>query len=333
MSELVEALKYKEEGNEAFKNGNWDSAAKLYTKAINLEKSESKDLAVFLKNRAAAYLKLNKFEEAVNDCDKSLEIVPNDPKALFRRCQALESLERYEEAYRDATQIFKDDPNNKSIQPVLERLYRVVQERMRQNAQTSTKIESMTKIAFDLTADKEKRETAMNNLLVLARENAGSSMMIQSPVVQQIKKLLKVEKNRDIYITGVRIIGELCKHSVDKTKAVMKDVGIPWFLEILDSDCEKQVNAAQYCIQQILNIFSGMDNKPDTKPDQELVKKHKKDIDMVLTCLVYSINNRVITGLARDAIIELLTKNIHYNALNWAEQLVDIGGKNNNKSR
>jgi tetratricopeptide (TPR) repeat protein len=325
-TEQAEAVKFKEEGNDAFKNGNWDSAAKLYTKAINLQKTEDKDLATFLKNRAAAYLKLKNYDAAVSDCDKSLEIVPHDPKALYRRCQALECLERYEEAYRDATQIFKDDPNNKMIQPVLERLHRIVQERSRQNAQTSTKIESMTKIAFDLTADKEKRETAMNNLLVLARENAGSSMMINSPIVQQIRKLLKVEKNRELYITGVRIIGELCKHDVDKTRAVMKDVGIPWFLEILDSTCPNQVNAAQYCIQQILNIFSGMDNKPDTKPDKELCTKHKKDIDMILTCLVYSINNRVISGLARDAIIELLIRNIHYTTLSWAEQLVDAGG-------
>ncbi|RZC39591.1 UNC45-central and/or TPR 11 domain containing protein [Asbolus verrucosus] len=325
-TELDAALKFKGEGNEAFKNGDWDSAAKLYTKAINSLKGESKELAVFFKNRAAAYLKLNKHEPALNDCNRSLEIVPNDPKALFRRCQALESLERYEEAYRDATQIFKDDPNNKFIQPVLERLHKVVQERVKQNAQTSTKIESMSKFAFDLTVDTEKRETAMNNLMVLARENAGSAMIIASPVVQQIKKLLKVEKNRGIYITGIRIIGELCKHNADKTKAVMRDVGIPWFLEILDSKCEKQVNAAQYCIQQILNIFSGMDNKPDTKPDKELCEKYKKDIDMILTCLVFSINNRMITGLARDAIMELLMKNIHYTALNWAEQLVDIGG-------
>ncbi|KAJ3651039.1 hypothetical protein Zmor_017102 [Zophobas morio] len=326
MPETSESLRRKEEGNEAFKNGDWDSAVELYTEAIEVHHGENTDLAVFYKNRAAAYLKLEKYKEAIRDCDRSLEIVKNDPKALFRRCQALESLERYEEAYRDATQIFKDDPNNKAMQGVLERLHKVVQDRVKQNAQTSTKLESMVKIAFDLEADIEKRETAMKNLMVLARENAGSSLMIKSPVVQQIKKLLKVEKNREIYITGVRIIGELCKHDVDKTRAVMRDVGIPWFLEILDSTCETQVNAAQFCIQQILNIFSGMDNKTDTKPDPELCTKHKQDIDMVLTCLVYSINNRVISGLARDAIIELLIRNIHYTTLNWAEQLVEIGG-------
>jgi hypothetical protein len=46
-TEQAEAVKFKEEGNDAFKNGNWDSADKLYTKAINLQKTEDKDLATF----------------------------------------------------------------------------------------------------------------------------------------------------------------------------------------------------------------------------------------------------------------------------------------------
>lgn len=326
VTQIEEAQKFKEEGNEAFKNNDMDLAIKLYTKAINLSQQESRDLAVYLKNRAAAYLKQEKYEEALSDCDKSLKIVPSDPKALFRRSQALENLQRYEEAYRDARQILNDDPNNKTIQPTLERLHRIVQERAKQNAQTHTKIEQMTKIAFDLKEDKEKRETAMNNLLVLAREKAGSDFMIKSSIVQQIKRLLKVEKNHELYLAGIRIIGELCKHDVKKTLAVLKDVGIPWFLEILDSNNQEQVNAAQYCMQVILNSFSGMDNKPDSKPKQELCEKYKQDIDTLLSCLVYSVNNRAISGLARDAIIELIMKNVHYTSLNWAERLVDIGG-------
>lgn len=258
---IDEASKCKEEGNEAFKAGKWNEAVKLYTKAINLTAAETNELAIYLKNRAAAYLKLNRHEEALEDCDKSLEITPNDPKGLFRRCQALEGLKRYEEAYRDATQIFKDDPTNKAIQPVLERLHKIVQERMVEQAKTSNKIESMTKLAFDLTADREKREAAINNLLVLSRENAGSDLMVKLPIVQEIKRLLKVEKNQEIYVTGVRIIGELCKHNIDKAKKVLNEVGIPWFLEILDSKDEKRVNAAQWCMQTILNTFSGKYNQ------------------------------------------------------------------------
>ncbi|CAH1980067.1 unnamed protein product [Acanthoscelides obtectus] len=322
----IEAEQYKEQGNTAFKNSEYDQAVRLYTKAINVTKGENRNLAVYYKNRAAAHLKQQKYQEALEDCDKCLEIVPSDPKALFRRCQALEALGRLEEAYRDATQIFKDDPTNKEIQPVLSRLLPIVQERARQNAQTSNRLESMTKIVFDVTQPTDKRETAMNNLLVLAREHAGAEIMVKTPVVQQIKKLLKVEKNKEIFVTGIRVIGELCKHNETRTKLILKDAGIPWFLEIIDSNDERQVNAAEHCMQTILNALSGMENKPDTKPNKELVEKNKKHIDTLLSCLVYAVNNRAISGLARDAILELIMRNIHYSQLNWAEQLLDIGG-------
>lgn len=321
-----EAEEYKEKGNKAFNDNDMDAAIQMYTKAINLAESDSRELATYLKNRAAAYLKKEQYEEVLKDCDKSLEIVPTDPKALFRRSQALENLERYEEAYRDVKQVFNVDPNNKAIKPVLERLHRIVQDRIRQNAQTQTKVEGMNKYAFDMSADKEKRETAMNNLIVLSREKAGAEIIMKFGIVHQIKKLLKVENNKELFIAAIRIIGELCKHSPERTTLVLRDVGIPWFLEILDSNVEEQVNVAQYCMQTILNSFSGMDNKTDTKPDVTLCEKYKNEIDTLLTCLVYSINNRVISGKARDAIIELITRNIHYTTLNWAERLIEIGG-------
>jgi protein unc-45 len=52
---------------------------------------------VLLKNRAAAYLKLEKYNKVVKDCDAAIEISPTDPKALFRRAVALETLGRVEE--------------------------------------------------------------------------------------------------------------------------------------------------------------------------------------------------------------------------------------------
>ncbi|GJQ79844.1 putative myosin-binding striated muscle assembly central [Trypoxylus dichotomus] len=324
--DLEEANSYKEKGNKAYQLGDFNDAIVFYQKAINLSPSDNKDLSVYYKNLAAVYLKLEKFEEAIEVCNKSLELLPNDPKALFRRVQALEQMERFEEAYRDARQILNDDPNSKLIQPVLERLHKVVQERANQNAQLSTKVDSMSKIAFDIAADKEKRETAMNNIMVLARENAGSDLIINTGVLQQLRRLVKIEKNKEILISAVRILGELCKHNPEKTLKVLKVVGVPWFLEILDTNYEQEVNAAQYCIQTILNTFSGMEKKPDGKPNTDMCKKYQNEINTLLTYLVTAVNNRMISGLARDAIVELLMKNIHYDALNWAEQLVEIGG-------
>lgn len=96
-------------------------------------------------------------------------------------------------------------------------------------------------------------------------------------------------------------------------------------METLDSNDKEQVNAVQYCIQAILNSLSGMKNKSESKPEKELIEKYKTEIDLILTFLIKNISNRLITGIARDSIIEILIRNVHYTALDWAMQLVDQG--------
>jgi tetratricopeptide (TPR) repeat protein len=316
---------YKEKGNEAFKKSDWDEAVKFYTKAIKLGEKH-KELSVFYKNRAAAYLKLEDWEKAHNDCTKSLEISPNDQKALFRRCQALEALERFEESFRDAKTIWNNDPNFKPIQPVLERLHNIVQEKLRVNAQTATKVKKMFEIAFDIAADKEKRETAMSNLVVLSREKAGAEVMFQEGIAPKIGRLFKVEKNPEIVLNMIRVIDDVCDKSLHFTKSVIKDLGIPFFIQALDTTIPERVSAAQHCLQTILNSFSGLTNKEEAKPIQALCDENKNEIDTILTCLLYATTDRVITGEARDAVVELLIRNAHWRTLNWAERLVELKG-------
>ncbi|XP_075227604.1 unc-45 myosin chaperone [Lycorma delicatula] len=325
-SDLEKAIQIKEEGNKAFKEGEWENALKLYTKAIKQINGDIPEKAVLYKNRAAAYLKLNDYNKAIDDCNLSLEIIPNDPKALFRRCQALDALDRHEEAYRDAVQINILDPNNKAVQPILHKLYEIVQENSRKNAQVNNKVAAMFNFAFNIDVPTDKRETAMNNLLVLAKDEPGAKALEEAGVVKKIGTLLKVEKCHEIFLSAVRTIGELCKGSVERTRNILHELGVPWFMDILNCNKEEQVTAAQYCLQTILNSLSGLENKPESRPNQELCEKNQKEIDTLLTCLVYSCTSRTITGLARDAIIQLIMRNIHYKAINWAEQLVEIRG-------
>lgn len=107
----------------------------------------------------------------------------------------------------------------------------------------------MMNIAFEMKGDNEKRETAMNNLLVLARERAGAEVMFNDGIVPQITKTLKLEKNEEIITIAIRIIAELCKDNVNRTEIIIKDIGIPWCLEMINSKVSERVNAAQYCIQ------------------------------------------------------------------------------------
>ncbi|KAL0130663.1 hypothetical protein PUN28_002351 [Cardiocondyla obscurior] len=317
---------WKEKGNEEFNKSNWSEAVNHYTNALKLVKEDNTEKAIYYKNRAAAYLKLSDYEKVIEDCNSALKICSNDPKALFRRCQALEALKRFEEAYRDARNIILADPNNKVIQPIAARLHEIVQQRHKENSRVSTKVSQMLDLAFDMNADNEKRITAISNVLVLAREKAGAEEIFNIDGVSKITQLTKVENNDQIICTAIRIIAELCASDINRTKSIINDVGLPWILEMMNSTSKERVNASQYCLQTILNTYSGMDNKPDSKSDKTLCDTHKKEIDTILSCLLYSTTNRTITGLTRDAIIELLMRNIHYTALDWAERLVELGG-------
>ncbi|XP_059619521.1 protein unc-45 homolog B [Phlebotomus argentipes] len=326
MEVIDEALQHKEKGNESFKLGDWEKAISQYSQAIKIGGENHKDLSVFYKNRAACFLKTSEFARAERDCLTALKLTPNDPKALFRKAQALEGLEKFEEAYKSARDAWNTDPNNKALQQMLERLHGIVQERVTQHNLTSNKVSQMVQLAFDFAQPSDKRVTAMNNIHVLARESVAADILFKDGIFNRIQRLLKVEKNNEIYLSAIRTVGEICNKSVERTQGVLKDVGIPWFLEIIDSSLEDRVNAAQHCMQTILNTFSGMENKVDSKPVKALCDEHQKEIDTLLSCLLYSVTNPTISGLARDAIIQLITRNIHHTALSWAERLVELNG-------
>ncbi|XP_063230294.1 protein unc-45 homolog A [Bacillus rossius redtenbacheri] len=316
---------WKEEGNAAFRDGDWDLALARYSKALALAKDDG-ERAVCLKNRAAAHLKRQDHEAALSDCSAALELAPGDPKALYRRCQALEALGRPEEAYRDAKQVLAADPANRSVQPLLQRLFRAVEARAAESAQTGNKVARMFRHVFGPGEDPDKRRTAANNLVVLAREKAGAELMYREGVVGQAGRLVRTEQDQVVYLACVRVVGELCRGHLERTRGVLQELGMPWFLDVLNCGDEERVNAAQCCLQTLLNTLSGMDGKPDGKPRKELCEQNGKEIDTLLTCLVYSTTNRTFTGLARDAVIELITRNVHYTALDWSERLVAIGG-------
>ena len=67
---MSDATKQKEEGNTLFKAGQYDAALACYTKALELNPGGGPETGVYHKNRAAVYLKQNKYKEAVDDTTK-----------------------------------------------------------------------------------------------------------------------------------------------------------------------------------------------------------------------------------------------------------------------
>lgn len=69
-----EALK--DQGNKCFMQGRFTDAVQNYTKAINLDDTNH----IYFANRANAYLRLQEFQLALEDCEKAIEIKNDYPK-------------------------------------------------------------------------------------------------------------------------------------------------------------------------------------------------------------------------------------------------------------
>nr|VVW87819.1 unnamed protein product [Nymphaea colorata] len=94
------AHKFKEQGNQAYKNQDYAKAITFYTKAIEVDQLDPS----YFTNRALCYYNLNKFEECIKDCDRAIKINNNLPKAWKKKSQACLNLLRFDEALEAAKQ-------------------------------------------------------------------------------------------------------------------------------------------------------------------------------------------------------------------------------------
>uniref|UniRef100_A0A8C2WMW7 J domain-containing protein n=1 Tax=Cyclopterus lumpus TaxID=8103 RepID=A0A8C2WMW7_CYCLU len=106
----AKALKAKkEEGNQAFKNCNYDAAYQLYTEALTIDPNNIKTNAKLYCNRATAGAKLKKLNEAIDDCTSAIKLDDTYIKAYLRRAQCYMNTEQYEEAVRDYEKVYQTE--------------------------------------------------------------------------------------------------------------------------------------------------------------------------------------------------------------------------------
>lgn len=109
------AEKYKMEGNVKLSAKQFSEAIELYTKAIQVNPAN----AIYYANRAAAYTHLGKHEEALKDCQVSIEKDPKYVKAYGRLGLAHFSLGNYKEAVEAYNKALELEPENKNFKESL----------------------------------------------------------------------------------------------------------------------------------------------------------------------------------------------------------------------
>mmetsp|Transcript_27552 Transcript_27552/g.60646 ORF Transcript_27552/g.60646 Transcript_27552/m.60646 type:complete len:325 (-) Transcript_27552:724-1698(-) len=106
---------YKERGDTSYKNAAFEEAVGHYTKCLDQLRSEGKsgsDLALkAYANRAACYKQISNFDGVIEDCSAVLEVDPENVKALIRRAQAFEGVERYRFALQDVKTVLLMGPS------------------------------------------------------------------------------------------------------------------------------------------------------------------------------------------------------------------------------
>uniref|UniRef100_A0A8C7WNM0 DnaJ homolog subfamily C member 7 n=1 Tax=Oryzias sinensis TaxID=183150 RepID=A0A8C7WNM0_9TELE len=106
----AKALKAKkEEGNKAFKDGNFEAAYELYSEALTIDPNNIKTNAKLYCNRATVGSKLKKLDQAIEDCTKAIKLDETYIKAYLRRAQCYMDTELYEEAVRDYEKVYQTE--------------------------------------------------------------------------------------------------------------------------------------------------------------------------------------------------------------------------------
>jgi len=109
----------KESGNKDFKVGNYSLAVKQYTEAIKLCGSNN-PMPGIINNRCAAYILLDKFQNALKDGRKVIEFEPNNVKAHTRILKCCLALGKVEEGRKSVSKIVDADPEVEQMKTDLE---------------------------------------------------------------------------------------------------------------------------------------------------------------------------------------------------------------------
>jgi tetratricopeptide (TPR) repeat protein len=108
LERVAQAKSEKDKGNDYFRAGETKQAIECYTWAIDgLGNAEDQLASTLRANRAAAYVRLQMWDDALLDCDEALELDAGNLKARMRRAVARSERKEYTGAVADALAVLQ----------------------------------------------------------------------------------------------------------------------------------------------------------------------------------------------------------------------------------
>uniref|UniRef100_G3P6H7 Protein unc-45 homolog B n=1 Tax=Gasterosteus aculeatus aculeatus TaxID=481459 RepID=G3P6H7_GASAC len=301
---------FKDEGNKYFQSGDTDKAIECYSKVIKTCK-DNKVLAVIYRNRSACYLKKENYANAASDASKAIDVDAADIKALYRRCQALEKLGKLDMAFKDVQRCATIEPKNKTFLETLRRLGAEIQQKLKTTFSTDSRVQNMFDILLDDEMEKDKREKAANNLIVLSREDAGAERIFQNNGVPLLLNMIETGKP-EMILAAVRTLSGMCTGHKARAMAIIHMVGVDKMCSIMAVDNEEIALATCNLFQCINDSLTGGDKREYGK-EEALVLDAAKDLKTILLSLLEMVGSKKVSGNGRDQALNLLSKNVPRN--------------------
>ncbi|XP_064525469.1 protein unc-45 homolog A isoform X1 [Pseudopipra pipra] len=307
MEEPVTAEQLRARGNALFQAGDHGAALAAYTEALSLSDA-APERAVLHRNRAACYLKLEDYAKAEADATKAIEADGRDVKALFRRSQALQQLGRLDQAVGDLQRCVSLEPRNKAFQEALRALGSSMHEKMKTMSCTDSKVQQMFQILLDpKEEDADKKQKAVQNLIVLAREEAGAEKIFQSDGVRLLTQLLDTAK-ADLMLAALRTLVGLCSGHRSRTSAILVELGAPRLSAVLGVEHEQVSLAACNLLHVMFDSLKEGLQKDFRGKEDAVVLDSSRDLKLLIKHLLELLALEGASAHGRDNALNLLIK-------------------------
>ncbi|XP_070214410.1 protein unc-45 homolog A isoform X1 [Bos mutus] len=301
----VEQLR--KDGNELFKCGDYEGALTAYTQALGLG-ATPQDQAILHRNRAACHLKLEDYEKAETEATKAIEKDGGDIKALYRRSQALEKLGRLDQAVLDLQRCVSLEPKNKVFQEALRNIAGQIQEKVRYMSSTDAKVEQMFQILLDpQEKGTEKKQKASQNLVVLAREDAGAEKIFRSNGVQLLQRLLDMGEP-DLMLAALRTLVGICSEHQSRTVATLSVLGTRRVVSMLGVENQAVSLAACHLLQVMFDALKEGVKKGFRGKEGAIIVDPARELKVLISNLLELLTEVGVSGQGRDNALTLLIK-------------------------
>ncbi|XP_074596808.1 unc-45 myosin chaperone [Brevipalpus obovatus] len=173
----------------------------------------------------------------------------------------------------------------------------------------------------------DKRVNAGNNLLVLAKESAAARYIVERNGIELIHDIIEKERFPELALALIRGLSEICRHEAELAIKVLNCFSVNSLIDLMIDrlTTEEQIVALQYLLQTIINSLTGLDPKTNQPPSEEKLKQFEDQVESVMSTITNRTNSRVLSGSARDSLLELVSRNVGINALYYGYKLLKGG--------